>query len=129
MRRGSSRHDAEWIPPSFTCFPLSCGRLFRGLHSAHGLVKTVLPFRRTPAATSVTSRTRVRRGPHFPGGCHTPSSAALADLPVELLGRMRSDRVLRRPTPPRVYDPKGRPPKPAPSLSSAIPRPGALSRP
>lgn len=33
-------------------------------------------------------------------------------LPVEILGRLRSDRVLRRPTPPRVYDPKGgRPPK------------------
>jgi hypothetical protein len=29
-----------------------------------------------------------------------------------LLGRLRSDRVMRRPTPPRVYDPKGgRPPK------------------
>jgi hypothetical protein len=36
----------------------------------------------------------------------------LAGLPVEILGRLRSDRVLRRPTPPRVYDPKGgRPPK------------------
>ncbi len=36
----------------------------------------------------------------------------LGDLPVEILGRLRSDRVMRRPTPPRVYDPKGgRPPK------------------
>ncbi|MFE5126227.1 NF041680 family putative transposase [Streptomyces sp. NPDC056669] len=36
----------------------------------------------------------------------------LADLPVEILGRTRSDRVMRRPTPARVYDPKGgRPPK------------------
>ncbi|MGW0537886.1 NF041680 family putative transposase [Streptomyces sp. NPDC003032] len=36
----------------------------------------------------------------------------LADLPVQILGRLRSDRVMRRPTPPRVYDPKGgRPPK------------------
>ncbi|WP_240436524.1 NF041680 family putative transposase [Streptomyces sporangiiformans] len=36
----------------------------------------------------------------------------LAGLPVEILGRLRSDRVMRRPTPPRVYDPKGgRPPK------------------
>lgn len=36
----------------------------------------------------------------------------LADLPVEILGRTRSDRVMRRPTPSRVYDPKGgRPPK------------------
>jgi hypothetical protein len=35
-----------------------------------------------------------------------------ADLPVEILGRTRSDRVMRRPTPPRIYDPKGgRPPK------------------
>ncbi|WP_369269439.1 NF041680 family putative transposase [Streptomyces sp. R11] len=36
----------------------------------------------------------------------------LSDLPIEVLGRLRSDRVMRRPTPPRVYDPKsGRPPK------------------
>ncbi|WP_435861715.1 transposase [Streptomyces milbemycinicus] len=36
----------------------------------------------------------------------------LAGLPVEILGRLRSDRVMRRPTPPHVYDPQGgRPPK------------------
>ncbi len=36
----------------------------------------------------------------------------LAGLPVQILGRLRSDRVMRRPTPPRVYDAKGgRPPK------------------
>lgn len=36
----------------------------------------------------------------------------LRDLPVELVGRLRSDRVLRLPKPPRVYDPQGgRPPK------------------
>ncbi|MCQ8832111.1 transposase, partial [Streptomyces malaysiensis] len=36
----------------------------------------------------------------------------LGDLPVQILGRLRSDRVMRRPTPPRVHDPKGgRPPK------------------
>ncbi|MFE3202337.1 NF041680 family putative transposase [Embleya sp. NPDC059237] len=36
----------------------------------------------------------------------------LAGLPVEVLGRMRSDRVMRQPTPARVYDPQGgRPPK------------------
>jgi hypothetical protein len=35
----------------------------------------------------------------------------LADLPVELLGRIRSDRVLRRPTPPRLPGTNGRPPK------------------
>jgi hypothetical protein len=31
----------------------------------------------------------------------------LSDLPVKILGRLSSDRVMRRPTPPRVYDPKG----------------------
>jgi DDE superfamily endonuclease len=36
----------------------------------------------------------------------------LRDLPVQVLGRMRSDRVMRRATPPRVYNPEGgRPPK------------------
>lgn len=36
----------------------------------------------------------------------------LRELPVQILGRMRSDRVLRRPTPARRYNPKGgRPPK------------------
>ncbi|MGX8904378.1 transposase [Streptomyces netropsis] len=31
---------------------------------------------------------------------------------MQILGRLRSDRVMRRPTPPRVYDPKGgRPPE------------------
>lgn len=36
----------------------------------------------------------------------------LGALPVEILGRLRSDRVMRRPTLPRVYDPQGgRPPK------------------
>lgn len=36
----------------------------------------------------------------------------LVGLPVEMVGRLRSDRVMRRPTPARVYDPKGgRPPK------------------
>ncbi|GGU46527.1 hypothetical protein GCM10010244_85400 [Streptomyces coeruleorubidus] len=46
-------------------------------------------------------------------GCDAPRIAHLLnDLPVEILGRLRSDRVMRRPTPPRVYDPKGgRPPK------------------
>jgi hypothetical protein len=39
-------------------------------------------------------------------------SFGLGDLPVQVLGRMRSDRVMRRPTPKRVYDPRGgRPPK------------------
>jgi hypothetical protein len=35
----------------------------------------------------------------------------LADLPVILLGRLRSDRVLRLPAPPRVPGTNGRPPK------------------
>jgi hypothetical protein len=35
----------------------------------------------------------------------------LAGLPVHVLGRMRSDRVLRRPAPPRLPGTNGRPPK------------------
>jgi hypothetical protein len=35
----------------------------------------------------------------------------LADLPVELVGRIRSDRVLRLPAPPRLSGTNGRPPK------------------
>jgi hypothetical protein len=35
----------------------------------------------------------------------------LADLPVAVLGRMRSDRVLARPAPPRASGTNGRPPK------------------
>ncbi|MFD3622236.1 transposase [Streptomyces sp. NPDC058676] len=36
----------------------------------------------------------------------------LDDLRVEILGRLRSGRVMRGPAPPRVYDPEGgRPPK------------------
>ncbi|MFH9735731.1 NF041680 family putative transposase [Streptomyces sp. NPDC017260] len=41
----------------------------------------------------------------------------LRDLPVELVGRIRGDRVMRLPKPPRVYDPKGgRPPKHGPEF-------------
>lgn len=57
----------------------------------------------------------------------------LAGLPVEIVGRLRSDRVMRRPTPPRVYDPKGgRPPKHGGEFVFGDPatrRPGAPSRP
>ena len=35
----------------------------------------------------------------------------LADLPVVLLGRLRSDRVLRLPAPPRLPGTSGRPPR------------------
>ncbi|MEW1914310.1 transposase [Kitasatospora sp. NPDC085895] len=35
---------------------------------------------------------------------HRPSPGG---LPVQILRRLRCDRVMRRPTPPRVYDPKG----------------------
>jgi len=41
----------------------------------------------------------------------------LADLPVELLGRIRSDRVLRRPKPPRLPGTNGRPPKHGPEFA------------
>ena len=41
----------------------------------------------------------------------------LADLPVELLGRLRSDRVLRLPKPPRLPGAIGRPPKHGPEIA------------
>lgn len=41
----------------------------------------------------------------------------LRNLPVESVGRIRGDRVMRLPKPPRVYDPKGgRPPKHGPEF-------------
>src|SRR5690606_10244883 len=40
----------------------------------------------------------------------------LADLPVQLLGRIRSDRVLRLPKPPRLAGTNGRPPKHGPEF-------------
>lgn len=46
----------------------------------------------------------------------------LRDLPVELVGRLRSDRVLRLPAPPRTYHPLGgRPPKHGPEFRLAKP--------
>ncbi|MDT0453676.1 transposase, partial [Streptomyces sp. DSM 40473] len=53
----------------------------------------------------------------FDAGYDAPRMAHLLDgLPVEVLGRMRSDRVMRRPTPslreyPLAYPQGGRPPK------------------
>ncbi|MEV0351498.1 transposase [Nonomuraea sp. NPDC050680] len=41
----------------------------------------------------------------------TRPAYVLRDLPVELLGRIRSDRVLRLPAPPRLPGTNGRPPK------------------
>ncbi|WP_214364540.1 NF041680 family putative transposase [Pseudonocardia sp. H11422] len=41
----------------------------------------------------------------------------LADLPVELLGRIRSDRVLRFPKPPRLPGTAGRPPRHGPEFA------------
>lgn len=53
----------------------------------------------------------------------------LAYLPVEMLGRTRSDWVMRRPTPPRVSYPRADArPSTAASSSSATPRPGAPSK-
>ncbi|WP_446220658.1 NF041680 family putative transposase [Micromonospora sp. IBHARD004] len=40
----------------------------------------------------------------------------LADLPVQLLGRLRTDRVLRLPKPPRAAGATGRPPKHGPEF-------------
>ncbi|MFD5610580.1 NF041680 family putative transposase [Kitasatospora sp. NPDC127060] len=46
----------------------------------------------------------------------------LADVPVELVGRLHSDRVLRLPKPAHVYAPKGgRPPKHGPRFKLADP--------
>jgi DDE superfamily endonuclease len=51
----------------------------------------------------------------------------LADLPVELLGRLRSDRVLRLPKPPRLPRTNGRPPKHGPEI--ALDRPATWPSP
>ena len=40
----------------------------------------------------------------------------LRDLPVELVGRVRSDRVMRLPEPPRMHGVNGRPPKHGPEF-------------
>ncbi|MEU2133166.1 transposase, partial [Streptomyces sp. NPDC018352] len=40
----------------------------------------------------------------------------LRDLPVEMVGRVRSDRVMRLPKPPRVHGVNGRPPKHGPEF-------------
>ncbi|MGW2842033.1 transposase, partial [Streptomyces sp. NPDC001493] len=40
----------------------------------------------------------------------------LRDLPVELVGRLRSDRVMRPPKPPRTHGVSGRPPKHGPEF-------------
>ena len=56
-------------------------------------------------------------------------ASLLADLPVQILGRMRSQRVLRRPTPPRLPGTGGRPPSMAASSSLATRLPAAPSRP
>jgi hypothetical protein len=45
----------------------------------------------------------------------------LADLPVELLGRLRSDRVLRLPLPPRRPGTTGRPPRHGPEFALSKP--------
>jgi hypothetical protein len=46
----------------------------------------------------------------------------LRELPVELVARLRSDRVLRLPKPPHVYDPKGgQPPEHGPEFRPAKP--------
>ncbi|ABW13795.1 conserved hypothetical protein [Parafrankia sp. EAN1pec] len=51
----------------------------------------------------------------------------LADLPVEVLGRIRSDRVLRLPKPPRLPGANGRPPKHGPE--SALDKPATWPEP
>jgi hypothetical protein len=48
----------------------------------------------------------------------------LSDLPVELTGRIRSDRVLRLPKPMRLPGTNGRPPKHGPEIAWTSPPPG-----
>ena len=48
----------------------------------------------------------------------------LADLPVELVGRIRSDRVLRLPKPPRLPGTNGRPSKHGPEIALNRPATG-----
>jgi hypothetical protein len=45
----------------------------------------------------------------------------LADLPVQLLGRLRADRVLRLPKPPRLPGTPGRPPRHGPEFALSKP--------
>ncbi|MEU7728448.1 NF041680 family putative transposase [Streptomyces sp. NPDC040724] len=45
----------------------------------------------------------------------------LRDLPVEMVGRVRSDRVMRLPKPPRMHGVNGRPPKHGPEFRFAKP--------
>ncbi|MGW4078471.1 transposase [Streptomyces asiaticus] len=45
----------------------------------------------------------------------------LRDLPVELAGRVRSDRVMRLPEPPRTHGVNGRPPKHGPEMRFTTP--------
>lgn len=48
----------------------------------------------------------------------TRPASVLRDLPVEPVGRIRSDRVMHLPKPPRIYDRKGvRPPRNGPETS------------
>jgi len=51
----------------------------------------------------------------------------LADLPVDLVGRLRSDRVFRLPVPPRPPKTSGRPPRHGPELRLADPARSAAS--
>jgi hypothetical protein len=45
----------------------------------------------------------------------------LRNLPVELVGRVRSGRVMRLPTPPRMPGVNGQPPKHGPEFSFSKP--------
>ncbi|MFD5408887.1 transposase [Streptomyces nojiriensis] len=59
----------------------------------------------------------------------TGPARVLRDLPVELVGRVRGDRVMRLPKPPRVHDPRGgRPPKRGLPSPGGSPSPPPASR-
>ncbi|MEU9134502.1 NF041680 family putative transposase [Streptomyces sp. NPDC048404] len=51
----------------------------------------------------------------------TRLALVLRDLPIEMVGRIRSDRVMRLPKPPRMHGANGRPPKHGPEFRFAKP--------
>ncbi|MFE9141861.1 transposase [Streptomyces tubercidicus] len=62
-------------------------------------------------------------------GCDVTRLAwVLRDLPAELVGRVRSDRVMRLPEPPRMHGVNGRPPNTARNSASPVRRHGPSPR-
>ena len=73
------------------------------------------PWLHRPSGTSTKSRTG--RVGFLPVLGSSGLAYVLADLPLQLVGRIRSDRVLRLPKPPRPPGTNGRPPKHGPEIA------------